>query len=84
MRKKSAVSPVDWHRADIVAALKRKGWSVASLSREVGLANSTLYTALIRPYPKGEQIIANALGIKPEEIWAKRYAERNSAKPSLS
>lgn len=82
MRKKSAVSPVDWHRADIVAALKRKGWSVASLSREMGLANSTLYTALIRPYPKGEQIIANALGMKPEEIWAKRYAERNF-KPSL-
>lgn len=77
MQKKSADSLFDWHRADIVAALKKKGWSVAALAREVNLAESTLYTALTRPYPKGERIIAQAIGIEPEKIWAKRYADRN-------
>lgn len=78
MSKKSAKSPrEDWHRADIVAALKKQGWSVAALAREAGLAQSTLYTALSRPYPRGEKIIASALGKKPEDIWMKRYAERN-------
>ncbi|MDK4576775.1 helix-turn-helix domain-containing protein [Kingella kingae] len=78
MTKKSAETPKeDWHRADIVAALKKQGWSVAALAREAGLAQSTLYTALTRPYPNGEKIIAQALGKKPEDIWAKRYEERN-------
>lgn len=77
MQKKSAGALKDWHRADIVAALKKQGWSVAALARAVGLSQSTLYTALTRPYPNGEKIIASALGMKPEDIWAKRYAERN-------
>lgn len=84
MRKKTAKTPVlDWHRADIVAELKKKGWSVAALAREVGLSESTLYSALSRPYPKGERIIAAAIGVEPEVIWAKRYAER-SFKPRLA
>lgn len=79
MRKKTAniAALKDWHRADVVAALKKQGWSVRALAREAGLAESTLYTALYRPYPNGEKIIAKALGKNPEEIWAKRYAERN-------
>lgn len=84
MQKKSAVLPEDWHRADIVAALKKEGWTVASLARKEGLASSTLYSALSHShYPRGERIIANALGIPVEKIWAKRYAERN-AKPALT
>lgn len=85
MQKKSANLPEvsDWHRADVVAELKKKGWSVAALAREVGLAESTLYSALSRPYPKGERIIASAIGVEPEVIWAKRYADR-SFKPRLA
>ena len=85
MQKKPANKPEvqDWHRADIVAALKKEGWSVAALAREAGLKESTLYTALSRPYPNGEKIIARALGMPPEHIWAKRYAERNF-KPTLA
>lgn len=67
----------DWHRADIIAALKKRGWSVRELSRQAGLSSSTLYSALDRPYLKGERIIATALGIPPEEIWPARYANRN-------
>ncbi|PIT10245.1 MULTISPECIES: helix-turn-helix domain-containing protein [Snodgrassella] len=67
----------DWHRADIVAALKKQGWSIAALSREAGLSSNTLKTALAAPYLKGERIIAAAIGVAAEEIWPTRYARRN-------
>ncbi|KMW72095.1 transcriptional regulator [Photorhabdus luminescens subsp. luminescens] len=66
----------DWHSADIIAALKKKGKSLAAVSREAGLASSTLSNALQRPWHKGETIIANALGQKPDEIWPSRYQKR--------
>lgn len=67
----------DWHRADIVAALKKKGWSISALSRAVGLSSNTLKSALAAPYLKGERIIAAAIGVEPEIIWPSRYARRN-------
>lgn len=63
----------DWHSADIIAALKKKGTNLSALSREAGLASSTLANALRRPWPKGERLIAEALGEKPEKIWPSRY-----------
>lgn len=75
MPKKSAVE--DTHRADIVAALRKKGWSLRALSLQSGLAAGTLKAALERPYPKAERIIASALGVAPETIWPQRYAKRN-------
>lgn len=63
----------DWHPADIIAALKKSGTSLSALSRESGLASSTLANALRRPWPRGEQLIAAALNEKPESIWPTRY-----------
>ncbi|HCR3323865.1 MULTISPECIES: helix-turn-helix domain-containing protein [Citrobacter] len=63
----------NWHKADIIAALHKKGMSLAALSREAGLSSSTLGNALERPWPKGEIIIAKAIGIPPEVIWPERY-----------
>lgn len=63
----------DWHRADILAAFKRRGTTLARTSRESGLASTTLNNALARRWPKGERIIAQALGVTPEEIWPSRY-----------
>lgn len=67
----------DWHRADIVAELKKRGWSLAALSRQAGLSPNTLKTALATPYLKGEKIIAVAIGIPAERIWPSTYAKRN-------
>ncbi|EDR1382532.1 transcriptional regulator [Salmonella enterica subsp. diarizonae serovar 61:r:z53] len=63
----------DWHPADIVAGLRKKGTSLAAVSRKAKLASSTLANALIRPWPRGEKIIADALEISPEIIWPSRY-----------
>ena len=70
-------TPKNWHRADIVAALKKKGWSLRALSIEAGLSPNTLRSALTAPYLKGERIIAAAIGVEPEEIWPERYADLN-------
>ncbi|MGU3415749.1 helix-turn-helix domain-containing protein [Enterobacteriaceae bacterium C34A] len=67
------IKPEDWHKADIIAALHKRGTSMARLSREAGLASSTLANALTRPWPKGEWMIANALGLHPSVIWPTRY-----------
>lgn len=69
--------PHDWHRADIVAALHKRGWSVSQLAKAHGLSPSTLRSALDKPYPKSERIIAKAIGVPAEQIWANRYAKRN-------
>lgn len=55
-------SKKDWHPADIIAALKKKG--------------TTLSNALFRPWTKGELIIANALGVEAKRIWPSRYRKK--------
>lgn len=64
---------IDWHSADIIAALRKKGTSLAAESRRSGLSSSTLANALTRPWPKGELIIASALETQPWIIWPSRY-----------
>jgi Ner family transcriptional regulator len=63
----------DMDRIDIVAALKKKKLSLRRLSVDAGLAAGTLANTMNRKWPKGEMIIANALNMKPEEIWPTRY-----------
>lgn len=55
----------DWHPADIIAGVKKTGTSLAAISRRAGLASSTLANALTRRWPKGERLIAEALGKQP-------------------
>ncbi|EMH4071776.1 helix-turn-helix domain-containing protein [Serratia marcescens] len=65
----------DWHPADVIAALKKKGTTLAAVSREAGLASSTLANALARRWPRGERLIAEALELPPSEIWPSRYGD---------
>ncbi|WP_276903586.1 helix-turn-helix domain-containing protein [Frischella perrara] len=71
----------DWHSADIIAALKKQGLTLSELSRQSGLSSTTLNNALVRPWTKGELIISNALGVKPQEIWPSRYINTLNKKP---
>jgi Ner family transcriptional regulator len=71
----------DWHPADIIAALRKKGTSLAALSRQSGLSSSTLANALSRPWAKGEMLISKAIGVPAEDIWPSRYFDPNTRKP---
>lgn len=75
--KKAALK--DWHRADIVAALRKAGWSLRRLATHHGYASpTTLTTALARHWPKGERLIAEAIGTEAAEIWPTRYQEKDT------
>lgn len=68
----------DWHRADIRAALEKSGTNLRTLSVAAGLSKDTLRNALVRPWPKGERLIAHAIGVNPEVIWPSRYLKLNN------
>lgn len=71
MPKKPA--PQDWHRADIIAAVRKTGTSIQRMSRLLGLCRSALGNALKIPAPRYERIIAEHLGLTPQIIWPSRY-----------
>ncbi|RUT66527.1 transcriptional regulator [Morganella morganii] len=67
----------DWHPADIIAALKKRGTTLTAVSRQSGFSSSTLANTLIRPWPKGEWLIGEALDIHPSKIWPSRYFDKS-------
>lgn len=68
--------PLDWHPADIVASLRKRGTSLRKLSIENGFSPGSLATSMRRSWPNAEQIIAGAIGLDPKEIWPSRYGPR--------
>ncbi|MGR6833622.1 helix-turn-helix domain-containing protein [Aliivibrio wodanis] len=66
----------DWHVADIKAALSKNDTNYEQLAKENNIAGSTLRNALRFKYPKAERIIANKIGLEPEDIWPSRYIKR--------
>lgn len=63
----------DWHRADIKSVLEKRGITLRDLSRQAGLSPDSLRNVFTRSWPRAERIIADALGITPQEIWPSRY-----------
>lgn len=66
----------DWHSAVIIARLRIAGWSLRGLAVHHGYVSGQLSAAISRPWPKGEGLIAAAIGVAPEIIWPSRYAQR--------
>jgi Ner family transcriptional regulator len=63
----------DWHPADVQAALKKRGLSLAGLSKLNGYRTTAAGKALKRPWPALEILIAEAIGLAPQDIWPGRY-----------
>ncbi|MCW7550749.1 helix-turn-helix domain-containing protein [Photorhabdus sp. APURE] len=63
----------DWYPVDIIVAIKKRGTTLAAVSRKAGLASSTLNNALIRRYLKGEKLIAAELDLHPSDLGPSRY-----------
>lgn len=83
-RRPKKAARLDWHRADIVAALHKADWTLRRLCKHHGYASPTTLThALDRPWPKGERLIAEAIGVSPEVIWPSRY-RKCTAKAGVS
>lgn len=65
---------LDWHPADVLAALKKRGKTLAGLSVTNGYHPTAAGKALKRRWPALEAIIADALELSPAQIWPSRYA----------
>jgi Ner family transcriptional regulator len=74
----------DWHPADILAALKKRGFSLVRLSTDHGYHPTAAGKALKRSWPAMEAIIADAIGVKAEAIWPSRYATDRLGKSGRS
>ncbi|MGE0416453.1 MAG: helix-turn-helix domain-containing protein [Acetobacteraceae bacterium] len=72
MRETTDVT-ADWHPADVLASLKKRGTSLAALSVANGYHPTAAGKALKRPWPALEQLIANAVGMAPQQLWPSRY-----------
>ena len=70
----------DWHPADIVAAIWKRGSSLRRLDRLNHYADGALRNALARPWPKAEAIIAAFIGVPAREIWPSRYDDEGAPK----
>lgn len=67
----------DKRREWIKYKLKILGTSLAELGRQHQTTRQNVSTALYRPNPKWEYIIASELGLSPAEIWPERYDAEN-------
>ncbi len=56
--------------------LRLKGYSLRQLSIEQGVYPNVAAVALIRTFPKWERIIANRIGVLPQELWPERYDDK--------
>ena len=75
-------APQDWHPADIIAAIWKRRTNLVQLSRLNGYADTSLQQALRNPWPRAEKIIAEAIGVPPQQIWPSRYkADGSSNRP---
>jgi lambda repressor-like predicted transcriptional regulator len=64
----------DWHPADIVAALHKRGYTLRDIAREEGLNDSsTLSKAMVQSYPAGERRLAKYAGVAVQEMFPTRY-----------
>lgn len=77
----SHANGLDWHPADILAALKKRGLSLAGLSVANGYHPTAAGKALKQQWPAMERLIATALERGPQEIWPSRYDGDGSPRP---
>jgi Ner family transcriptional regulator len=70
----------DWHRADIIAAVRKAGTNLQQLSHSKGYRAGVLRNALNGPAPLYERLIAEFIGTTPQTIWPSRYHADGSPK----
>ncbi|MDP2786647.1 MAG: helix-turn-helix domain-containing protein [Pseudomonadota bacterium] len=64
----------DWTPAAIKYALHSKNITLRSIAIAHGYHDiDVLRPALVRPYPKAERLISEALSAMPKDIWPSRY-----------
>lgn len=63
----------DWHPADIVAALHKRGLTLRKVADQCGVSPPAVIKALRERNLPSERRIAEAIGIPAQQIWPSRY-----------
>lgn len=80
----------NWHRQDIIAAVRKTGTTLARLAERHGCARNTVYIALDRRFPRVHAVIARQIGRSRGDIWPNwyhpdgepRFAARSTRRPT--
>jgi len=71
----------DWHAEDVKAAIRKSGTTLKALAIANGYHRTAFSIVLAKPYPAIERIIANRIGLRPEDIWPSRYHRNRRVHP---
>ena len=74
-------APQGWHQQDIQAEIRKRGTTIAQLSRDHGLDHGTLQSVFYKRYPKGQAIVADFLGLTRHELWPHWYGPNDELLP---
>lgn len=72
-RTPKKTSRQDWHPADVVAALHKRGITLRKLATQHSVSGEAVVKALRERNLPSEKRIADAIGISPQDIWPTRY-----------
>ena len=76
-------APQDWHKADIKAALEKAGYTLRGLSALHGMSAGYFTAAIATSMVRAQTILANTIGVPPQQIWPSRYEADGSPKRGL-
>lgn len=60
-------------RSWVIYRLQLRGTTLARLAQAHGVTRQCLYHVFTRPYPHMEKLVAEAIGMRPETLFAERY-----------
>lgn len=63
---------------DILALIKKRGWSLNQLALDAGVSKTLVSLSLRKPNPTGERIIIDFLQIGGHGLWPDRYAKNGT------
>lgn len=77
--------PINPHREDIKAAIRKKGSNLWQLTKENRpIADTALTICLVRPLPRANRIIAEFLGLPLNHLWPQWYDKNGKRIPKRS
>lgn len=74
----------NWHRADVIAAVRKGGTTLAGLARASGLSRQSFSWALIKPHPRANHAIAKHLGRHVSTIWPEWFDATGQRRDALA
>ena len=71
--RQTSPTPADklkgWHRADIIAAVNKRGFGLTTLAYKVGVSPTSMKGCVHKPHPTANRALAKFLGVHVHELW---------------